>query len=91
MRSSIKLQRSIQQWSGCDPKAIATQSKAAITFAFEDAKADIAELAGQRSVLIALLAECYEVLATLDEPEVKELMSAIDSAIGNKPTQGGLL
>lgn len=85
------MQRSIERWSGCDPKAMATQSEAAIAFAFEDAKADIAELAGQRSVFIALLADCYEVLDTLDCDEVRRLMAAIDSAIGNKPDQGALL
>lgn len=38
----LKLNRSIDQWRGCDPRAMATeQSEAARVFAFEDAKADV--------------------------------------------------
>jgi hypothetical protein len=38
------MRRSIDQWRGCDPKAMATQSEAALTYAFEDARADILAL-----------------------------------------------
>ncbi len=39
------MKRKIEQWRGCDPRAMATQqSPAAIQFAFEDAKADILAL-----------------------------------------------
>jgi hypothetical protein len=38
------MKRKIEQWRGCEPEAMAGQSKAAITYAFEDAKADIIEL-----------------------------------------------
>lgn len=47
------MQRSIDQWAQCDPKAMANQSQAAIAFAFEDAKADIAELHAALDVLTA--------------------------------------
>ena len=41
----MKLQRTIQQWRAGQPAAMATnQSRAAIQFAFEDAKADILAL-----------------------------------------------
>lgn len=40
------MQRTVEQWANCDPRAMATeQSPQAITFAFEDAKRDIASLA----------------------------------------------
>lgn len=40
------MQRSLEQWANCDPHAMATrQSPAAVQFAFEDAKHDIADLA----------------------------------------------
>ena len=39
------MKRQIEVWAGCDPKAMAeNQSKAAIMFALQDAKADIVEL-----------------------------------------------
>lgn len=39
------MKRTIAQWQGCDPQAMATrQSPQAIAFAFEDAKADILAL-----------------------------------------------
>ena len=38
------MKRSIDQWRGCNPESMAAQSKAAIRFALEDAKADIIEL-----------------------------------------------
>ena len=41
----MPMQRKIEQWRGCDPRAMATQqSPAAIEFAFADAKADILAL-----------------------------------------------
>lgn len=39
------MRRTFEQWNGCDPKAMAQQSEAAIRFAFEDAKADILKMA----------------------------------------------
>lgn len=41
----LALQRSIEQWRSSDPVAMAEQSKAAIYFAFQDARADILALA----------------------------------------------
>ena len=38
------MQRTIVQWTNCDPRAMVTQSPAAIQYAFEDAKADILQL-----------------------------------------------
>ena len=39
------MKRTIQQWEGCNPEAMATeQSEAARIYAFADAKADILEL-----------------------------------------------
>ena len=38
------MKRKIEQWRNCEPAAMATQSQAALTFAFEDAKADILAL-----------------------------------------------
>ena len=39
------MKRTIEQWSGCKPEAMATaQSDVARTFAFADARADILEL-----------------------------------------------
>lgn len=49
------MNRSIGRWEACTPSAMATQSKAAITFAFEDAKEDIAELATQNTNLLSAL------------------------------------
>lgn len=42
--SSLKLRRSIERWRNCDPATMATQSPAAVAFAFEDAKHDILAL-----------------------------------------------
>lgn len=38
------MKRKIEQWKGCEPNAMLTQSEAAMLFALEDAKADILEL-----------------------------------------------
>lgn len=38
------MKRKIEQWRNCEPAAMATQSRVAVTFAFEDAKADIIAL-----------------------------------------------
>ena len=41
------MKRAIQQWRNCDPGAmVAHQSQAALTYALEDAKADILQLHG---------------------------------------------
>lgn len=41
---TIELERSLERWEKSDAKAMTTQSEAAITFAFVDAKKDIAAL-----------------------------------------------
>ncbi len=38
------MRRKIDQWKNCEPEAMAEQSKGALVFAFQDAKADIVEL-----------------------------------------------
>lgn len=44
MSEELKLQRSREQWSGCDPRLMAQQSPAAIMYALQDAKRDITAL-----------------------------------------------
>ncbi len=52
------MNRTIEQWSGCQPEAMATeQSDVARTFAFADAKADILELHRENERLRDLLAD----------------------------------
>lgn len=54
------MKRTLEQWSACLPSLMARQSEAAITYAFEDAKSDIAELAKTRKQLtVAELKECW--------------------------------
>lgn len=53
--AKILLQRSIEQWRGCDPARMATQSPAAVTWGFMDAKADILQLVAQRDELLRVL------------------------------------
>jgi hypothetical protein len=56
-----KLERSTQRWAKCDPKAMAEMSQAAIQYALEDAKHDIAALASQSAAWLAVLATLNEV------------------------------
>lgn len=49
------MNRSIERWKVCLPSAMAQQSTAAITYAFEDARHDIIELADQNARLRSLL------------------------------------
>ena len=52
------MNRTIEQWNGCQPEAMATeQSDVARTFAFADAKADILELHRENERLRDLLAD----------------------------------
>lgn len=81
------MNRTIEQWSGCQPEAMATeQSDVARTFAFADAKADIleshrenerlrdllADLKGENAVLAGLLRDCDAVLATIEADDGDE-------------------
>ena len=81
------MQRTIEQWRGCDPRKMATsQSPEARTFAYQDARADILELDGERGVLLGLLTDCAAVLRTIDPDDSDEaekladLLGAIDRA-----------
>jgi hypothetical protein len=56
----MKLERTIEQWRNCDPRAMAKQSEAAVMYAFTDAKADILKLASERTALRALLKELMQ-------------------------------
>lgn len=49
------MKRSIDRWRFCLPSAMSTQSKAAVTYAFEDARHDILELTDQNLRLRELL------------------------------------
>jgi hypothetical protein len=49
------MNRSIDRWNVCNPSAMAQQSIAAITYAFEDARHDMLELAQQNKRLRELL------------------------------------
>lgn len=49
------MNRSIERWKACLPSAMTQQSTAAITYAFEDARHDIIELADQNARLRSLL------------------------------------
>lgn len=52
------MNRTIEQWSKCNPEAMATgQSEVARTFAFADARADILELHRNNERLRKLLAD----------------------------------
>lgn len=37
----MELQRTVEQWRECDPKAMARMSEAAVMYALQDAKADV--------------------------------------------------
>lgn len=50
------MQRTVAQWANCDPETMANQSRAAIMYAFRDAKADIAELAELAEALRGIMA-----------------------------------
>ena len=92
------MKRSIETWRNCAPQAMATeQSAEARTFAYQDARADILELASTNAVLINLLHECQMVLKTI-EPERSDervnfdlLLGAIDRAIDPSRHRGSLL
>ena len=52
------MNRTVEQWRGCVPKAMATeQSEAAREFAFNDARSDILELSGMIGALCGLMKE----------------------------------
>lgn len=92
------MKRSIETWRDCAPQAMATeQSEAARTFAFQDARADILELAGTNAVLVNLLHECQMVLKTIEPESTDErvnfdlLLGAIDRAIDPSRHMGSLL
>lgn len=92
------MQRTIEQWRGCDPQAMATnQSAEARMFAHRDARADILELDGERGGLLGLLIDCAAVLRTIDPDDSDEaekladLLGAIDRAQAPSRHQGALL
>lgn len=92
------MQRTIEQWRGCDPQAMATnQSPEARMFAYRDARSDILELDGERAVLLGLLTDCAAVLRTIDPDDSDEaekladLLGAIDSAQAPSRHKGALL
>lgn len=61
------LKRTLAQWTGCDPAAMAWgQSHAAVENAFADARADITTLAADREAVLALLIAI--VTETMDYP-----------------------
>lgn len=45
------MKRQAEIWAKCDPKAMATQSEAAIMYAFQDAKDDILKMAEALKVI----------------------------------------
>lgn len=92
------MQRTIEQWSGCNPQAMATdQSAEARTLAYRDARSDILELDGINAVLLGLLTDCASVLRTIDTDDsdesekLDELLGAIDRAVAPSRYQGALL
>lgn len=92
------MQRTIEQWRGCDPRAMATnQSPEAREFAFADARADLLHMDGERAVLLGLLTDCAAVLRTIDPDDSDEagkltdLLAAIDRAQAPDRHQGALL
>ena len=92
------MQRTIEQWRGCNPREMATwQSPDARTFSYQDARADILELDGERGVLLGLLTDCAAVLRTIDPDDSDEaekladLLGAIDRAQAPSRHKGALL
>lgn len=61
----MKLSRTLEQWAGCDPRAMTQQSPAALEFAFQDAKHDIRALAAATAALQARALELETVLRNL--------------------------
>ncbi|NLS03570.1 hypothetical protein HGP14_09390 [Rhizobium sp. P32RR-XVIII] len=51
--TSIKLERSVEQWAGCDANAIASGSKAQMMHFVQDAKKDIAAFSSDNAALVA--------------------------------------
>lgn len=60
MKVEQKMARSIETWRKCDPVLMATQSQAALTFAFRDMKRDILVLADEVERLRSELASVTE-------------------------------
>jgi hypothetical protein len=92
------MQRTIEQWRGCDPQAMATdQSPEARMFAHRDARADILELHGEHLMLADLLRECDSVLSTIEGESDEEtynlegLRTAIAYALDPDKRKGTLL
>lgn len=65
------MNRTIKQWAACDPSSMAKQSSAAISYAFKDAKEDIATLQKEISRLQSQLN-----LSFLSEDHIKMLARA---------------
>ncbi len=51
----MKLTRSIERWAKCSPDVMSEMSVAAICFAFQDARHDIAALTASHAALLAAL------------------------------------
>jgi len=68
------MKRSASKWNNSVPEAMARQSKAAITFAFEDAKADILQMA--EMLRIAAYPKRGTDEESMDEFDVAEMIQA---------------
>lgn len=72
------MQRTVAQWANCDPETMANQSRAAIMYAFLDAKADIAELA-----------ELVEALRWIMAGDVsRQALANLEKGIGTETDEG---
>lgn len=77
----MKLARTVDAWAKCDPKAMSTMSRAAIMYALQDAKQDVAALATQRdevaTALGAAVARLQDMLQGDDGQAWKEAERAL--------------
>ncbi len=76
----MELKRSLEQWAKCEPRAMSMQSEAALTYAFADAKADIATMASR---VEAIEAKCAMLSASLKQADALgvELQAALHDCV----------
>lgn len=77
----MKLSRTLEQWAGCDPRAMTQQSPAALEFAFQDAKHDIRVLAAANAALQARADKMHAALIRISEDDGKSAAACRGLAI----------
>ena len=88
MSEELKLQRSREQWSGCDPRLMAQQSPAAIMYAIQDARLDIDALHRQADQLRAELSRIKaDLTLALKVPSVAAMHTYLDTVCARQNVQ----